>query len=172
MTRARRTTPRPLTGGTPLTNVTKPRLRSTLSAAACLATLLAATTASAAENFSFDSTAKGIDGVRVPATGNPFQGARVFSISTTTTYADARKEVTVGKCGSWVNAPGSMFPQSGICAFEQYTVRFSCAPASDASAESNCWGLLEGVGGRLQGRTGVIAYRSNATGSVGVGSWR
>lgn len=141
--------------------------------AACVASLLGATAAGAAENFTFESTAKAIDGVRVPLTGNPYQGARVFSISSSTTYGDGHKEVTAGKCANWANAPSAQFPQSGVCSVaDVYTLRYSCAPAAEMPTESNCWGLLEGVGGRFKGRTGVIAYRSNSTGSVGVGTWR
>ncbi len=138
--------------------------------AATLAALLAVTPAMAAENFTFTSTVKAGDGVRVPPTGPAFQGGRVFSIATETSYAD-RKETTASKCASWTNAPGSAFPQSGVCSVaDLYTVRFSCAPASDKPTEANCWGLLEGVGGRFKGRTGVIAYR-NSTGSIGVRTW-
>ena len=77
-----------------------------------LACLIAAAplAAHASETFTFTTSAKMIDGVRVPATpaaGMPFQGARVFSITTITTYADGHKDTTNGKCGEWRNPPSS-----------------------------------------------------------------
>ena len=126
--------------------------------------------ANAAETFTFNSTVKAIDGVRVPATGPQFGGGRVFSIATDTTYADSHKDATSGKCASWTNPPGSQFPQSGVCTYGDYTVQFSCAAPTDASGEANCWGLLEGAGGRFKGKSGVISYRSAQT-VHGTGQW-
>ena len=154
--------------------------RSTLRAAwpavaACVAMLLGATTASAAENFTFETTLKLIDGVRVPLTGSPFQGARVFSISNTTTFAAGRKATTNGKCSSWTAPAGSMFISTGVCAVpDAYTLRYSCSAAVDKSGESDCWGLLEFIGEAGKGRTGVVAFRrsSDSTRFVGVGTQR
>lgn len=146
-----------------------------LAAAACVAMLLGATAASAAENFTFESALKLIDGVRVPLTGSPFQGARVFSISNTTTFAAGRKATTNGKCSSWTAPAGSMFISTGVCAVpDAYTLRYSCSAAVDKSGESDCWGLLEFIGEAGKGRTGVVAFRRSAdsTRFVGVGTQR
>ena len=143
--------------------------------AACLAALLGATAAAAAENFTFESALKLIDGVRVPLTGSPFQGSRVFSFSTTVTAADGRKIASSGKCSSWTAAPGSMFTSTGVCAVpDAYTLRYSCSAALDKSGESDCWGLVEFIGEGDKGRTGVIAFRrsSDSTRFVGVGTNR
>jgi hypothetical protein len=144
-----------------------------LAAAACLGLLLAPTAAYAAENFTFDTALKLIDGVRVPATGSPFQGGRVFSFSNTTTFAGGRKATTTGKCSSWTAAAGSMFTSTGVCAVpDAYTLRFSCSPAADKPAESDCWGLLEMLGPDAKGHTGVVAFRrsDDSTRFVGVGT--
>lgn len=126
--------------------------------------------AHATETFAFSSTAKAIDGVRVPATGPQFAAGRVFGITTDDVFADGHKETANGKCASWTNPPGSQFPQTGVCTFgELYTLQFSCA-AGEASGEANCWGLLLGTGGRYTGKTGVISYRS-AQVIHGVGQW-
>ena len=141
--------------------------------AAGLAVLLGSTTASAADNFTFESALKLIDGVRVPLTGSPFQGARVFNISTTTTFADGRKATTSGKCSSWTAAPGTAFISTGVCAVpDAYTLRFNCSAAADKSGESDCWGLLENISQAGKGRTGVVAFRRSAdsTRFVGVGT--
>ncbi|WP_293677117.1 hypothetical protein [uncultured Phenylobacterium sp.] len=138
------------------------------------ALLCAPGAASAAENFTFESTLKLIDSVRVPATGSPFEGARVFSISNTTTFADGRKGTTTGKCSTWTAPAGSMFTATGVCALapNDYTARFNCSPAANTDGESDCWGLLEVVSGPAKGRTGVIAFRrsSDSTRFVGVGT--
>ena len=137
------------------------------------AMLLAPATAGAAENFTFESALKQIDGLRAPATGNPFQGARVFSISNTATFADGRKATTSGKCSSWTAASGSIFSSTGVCAVpDVYNLRFNCSPAANTDGESDCWGLLEFTGGPAKGRTGVVAFRrsSDSTRFVGVGS--
>lgn len=126
--------------------------------------------AHAAETFTFSSTAKAIDGVRVPATGPQFAGGRVFGITTDDAFADGRKETANGKCASWTNPPTAQFPQTGVCTFgDLYSLQFSCA-AAEASGEANCWGLLIGTGGRYAGKTGVISYRS-AQVIHGVGQW-
>ena len=143
--------------------------------AACLAVLLGATAASAAENFTFETALKLIDGVRVPPTGSPFQGARVFSFSNTTTFADGRKAASSGKCSSWTAAPGTAFISTGVCAVpDAYTLRYNCAAAADKSGESDCWGLLELISEAAKGQTGVIAFRRSAdsTRFVGVGTQR
>ena len=127
--------------------------------------------AHASDTFTFTTAAKMIDGVRVPATGAPpFQGVRVFTITTTTTYADGHKEATSGKCGEWRNPPGAEFPGSGVCQYDEYTVHYSCAPAPENGKEANCWGLLTGIGGRYNGKTGTITYRNGQT-LVGTGLW-
>lgn len=135
--------------------------------------LLAPETAGAAENFTFESALKQIDGLRVPATGSPFQGARVFSVSNTTIFASGRKATTTGKCSSWTAPAGSGFSSTGICLSpDAYSLRFNCAPATDKEGESDCWGRLELVGGTTGGRTGVVAFRRNAdsTRFTGVGA--
>jgi hypothetical protein len=135
--------------------------------------LLAPATAGAAENFTFESTLKQTDGLRVPGTGSPFQGSRVFSLSNTVTFADGRKATTTGKCASWTAAAGSAFSSTGICAVpEVYNLRFNCSPAADKEGESDCWGGLEFLGGPAKGRTGVVTFRrsSDSTRFVGVGS--
>lgn len=137
------------------------------------ALLLAPAAAGAAENFTFESALKLIDSLRVPAAGSPFQGARVFSVSNTTTFADGRKATTTGKCSSWTAAAGSGFSSTGVCLSpDAYSLRFNCAPATDKEGESDCWGRLELVGGSAKGRTGVVAFRRNAdsTRFVGVGA--
>jgi hypothetical protein len=136
--------------------------------AAALLLLCAPVAAHAADNFTFTTTAKAIDGVRVPATGPSFGGARVFNFSSDTVYADGHKETTGGKCSDWRNPPGAQFPQSGVCNSPQYDVQYSCG-APDANG-ANCWGLLTGKDGKYKGRTAVIAYRSTTT-SIGVGRW-
>ena len=144
-----------------------------LGAALGAAMLLAPTAAAAAENFTFESALKQIDGLRVPATGSPFQGARVFSISNTVTFAGGRKATSSGKCSSWTAASGSIFSSTGVCAVpDVYNLRFNCSPAANADGESDCWGLLEFVGGPAKGRTGVVAFRrsSDSTRFVGVGT--
>ena len=149
--------------------------RPTWPVATFLAVLLGATTANAAENFTFESALKLIDGVRVPLTGSPFQGARVFSISNTTTLADGRKATTSGKCSSWTAAPGTAFISTGVCAVpDAYTLRYSCSAALDKSGESDCWGLLEYISEASKDRTGVVAFRRSAdsTRFVGVGTRR
>ena len=140
-----------------------------------LAAMLGATAAGAAENFTFESALKLIDGVRVPLTGSPFQGARVFSFSTNVTFANGRKAASSGKCSSWTAAPGSMFISTGVCAVpEAYTLRFSCSAAADKSGESDCWGALDFLGEAGKGHTGVVAFRRSAdsTSFVGVGTQR
>ena len=149
--------------------------RPAVAVAACFAGLLSAVSASASENFTFETALKLIDGLRVPATGSPFQGARVFNISNTTTFADGRKATTAGKCSSWTAAPGTAFISTGVCAVpDAYTLRFNCAAAANAPGESDCWGLLESVAGPSKGRTGVVAFRRSAdsTRFVGVGTQR
>ncbi len=144
-----------------------------LAAALGAAMLLAPSAAAAAENFTFESALKQIDGLRVPATGSPFQGARVFSISNTVTFASGRKGATTGKCASWTAPPGSGFSSQGVCAApDAYNLRFSCSPAANSDGESDCWGLLEFVGGPAKGHTGVVAFRrsSDSTRFVGVGT--
>ena len=143
--------------------------------AVCLAGMLGATAAGAAENFTFESALKLIDGVRVPLTGSPFQGARVFTVSNTVTFASGRKAASSGKCSSWTAAPGSMFISTGVCAVpEAYTLRFSCSAAADKSGESDCWGALEYPGDAGNGHSGVVAFRRSAdsTSFVGVGTQR
>lgn len=135
--------------------------------------LLAPANASAAENFTFESTLKLIDGVRAPATGSPFQGARVFSLSNTATFADGRKATTTGECASWTAATGSGFSSTGVCAApDLYNLRYNCSPATDKEGESDCWGKLEFLGGPAKGRTGVVSFRRNSdsTRFVGVGT--
>lgn len=142
---------------------------------ACLAALLGATAAAAADNFTFETALKLIDGVRVPLTGSPFQGSRVFSFSNAVTFADGRKAASSGKCSSWTAAPGSMFTSTGVCAVpEAYTLRYSCSAALDKSGESDCWGLLEYISEAGKGHTGVVAFRRSAdsTRFVGVGTQR
>lgn len=138
-----------------------------------LGLLLTPVTAGAAENFTFESTLKLVDSLRVPATGSPFQGARVFSLSNTATFADGRKATTTGKCASWTAGPGSGFTSTGVCASpDTYNLRFDCSPAADKPDESDCWGRLEFLDGPAKGRTGVVAFRRNAdsTRFVGVGT--
>ena len=137
------------------------------------ALLLAPATAGAAENFTFESALKQIDGLRVPASGSPFQGARVFSVNNTVTFADGRKATTSGKCSSWTAAQGSMFSSTGVCAVpDVYNLRFNCSPAANTDGESDCWGSLEFLGGPAKGRTGVVAFRrsGDSTRFVGVGT--
>lgn len=135
--------------------------------------LLAPGVAGAAENFTFESTLKQVDGLRVPATGSPFQGARVFTLSNTATFADGRKATTTGKCASWTAAAASGFSSTGVCAApDVYEMRFNCSPAKDKEGESDCWGSLAFVGGPAKGRTGVVTFRRNSdsTRFVGVGT--
>lgn len=137
------------------------------------ALLMTPAAAGAAENFTFETALKLIDSLRVPATGSPFQGARVFSVSNTTTFADGRKATTTGKCSSWTAAEGSGFSANGVCLSpDAYSLRFNCAPAAGKDGESDCWGLLELVGGSGKGRTGVVTFRRNAdsTRFIGVGT--
>jgi hypothetical protein len=144
-----------------------------LPAMLAIALLLAPGAAGAAENFTFESALKQIDGLRLPATGSPFQGARVFSLSNTVTFADGRKATTSGKCSSWTAAPGSTFSSTGVCVVpDVYNLRFNCSPAADKEGESDCWGGLEFLGGPAKGRTGSVAFRrsSDSTRFVGVGT--
>jgi len=144
-----------------------------LAAGLFLAVLLGPAAACAAENFTFETALKLIDGVRVPAAGSPFQGGRVFSFSNTTTFAGGRKATTTGKCSSWTAPAGSTFNSTGVCAVpDAYTLRFSCSPAADKAGESDCWGLLESLGPDAKDHTGVVAFRrsDDSTRFVGVGT--
>lgn len=138
--------------------------------AAALLLLCAPVAAQAADNFTFTNTTKMIDGVRVPAQGADFRGARVFSFSTDVVYANGQKETVSGKCSGWKNPPGAQFDQSGVCASPgAYTMQYSCQPEAGKN-EGNCWGYLVGEG-RFKGRTGLVTYRSSASGNTGVGRW-
>jgi hypothetical protein len=140
--------------------------------AAALLLLCAPVAAHAADNFTFSTVNKPIEGVRVPLQGQSFQGAQVFSFTSDVTYADGHKESIAGKCGGWKNPPGAQFDQSGACvAPKNYTMQYSCQPETGKNA-SNCWGYLVGAPeGAFKGRTGVLAYRTTATGVIGVGRW-
>ena len=139
---------------------------------AALLLLCAPLAAHAADDFTFSTVNKGIDGVRVPLQGSSFGGAQVFSFISDTVYADGHKDSIPGKCSGWRNPPGAQFEQSGVCvAPKAYTLRYSCQSEAGKNV-SNCWGYLEAAPeSAFKGRTGVLAYRTTATGVVGVGRW-
>jgi hypothetical protein len=140
--------------------------------AAVLLLVCAPVAAQAADNFTFTTTGKTVDGVRVPAQGASFQGAQVTSFSTDVAYADGKKETVGGKCAVWKNPPNAQFDQSGVCTSPSlYTMQYSCQP-DQAKIGLECWGYLIGAAeGRYKGRTGLVTYHSSAKGIAGVGRW-
>ncbi|HEY2751577.1 hypothetical protein [Phenylobacterium sp.] len=138
-----------------------------------IALLLAAApfAAHAADDFTFVTTGKVVDGIRVPAEGAAFQGVQVTTYTAQVTYLNGKKETAEGKCGAWRNPPGAQFPTTGICVVPHvYEQQYSCQP--EGTAASNCWGYLRGLpDGPWAGRTGLITYHSDAKGLSGVGRW-
>lgn len=126
--------------------------------------------AHAADSFTFVTTGKAIDGVRVPSQGPNFEGAQITTFSVDVTYGDGHKDTATGKCSAWRNPPGSRFEISGVCvAPGAYEQQYSCKITP--KNEQDCWGALMGTGGRFAGRTGLVTYHSAPNRLAGEGQW-
>ncbi len=149
----------------------------TAAALAALATgVVAPAAASAADTFTFKSTADSQVNAASTAPGGPTVMGGTAKVTSKAANADGTTTETHGTCASWSPPPGTAFTSTGVCSLndakgELFTVQFTCAADTAKEGEANCWALLVGVGGAYKGRTGTAAYRSSATESHGVGMW-
>jgi hypothetical protein len=146
--------------------------------------LCCASAAAQAETFTFTNENKNTARVAVPMPppATPAVGA-MSTAEGTVTYADGKTEKVTGTCSTQTRPPGDQFSLTGVCentneAGDKTGVTFGCSIVDAEKRTSNCWGILIGLSGKYQGRSGTLTWtavgnedQSGAKGAGG-GSWR
>lgn len=101
----------------------------------------------------------------------------------TATYADGRTDASTSACAVQSRPPEDEFDSTGACemtdsAGDKFGTTFACNVTSAEKRTVACWGIMVGISGKYQGRSGTVTWtgagsedRTTSTASGG-GSWQ